>query len=120
MVYPEPMAPDDAMIARLAKGLSDPTRVRMVRFLKARSRPVAVDDHGNVHRFDGVTVGDVCCHLTGSDRPNSLVSHHLRELRQAGWVRSEKRGKKVVCELNPEAAGLLRAFLDSQEADPCR
>lgn len=113
------MLPDDATIARLAKGLSDPTRVRMVRFLKARSRPVAVDDDGNVHRFDGITVGDVCCHLTGSDRPNSLVSHHLQELRQAGWVRSEKRGKYVVCELNAEAASLLGSFLGAQEADRC-
>ncbi len=42
---------------------------------------------------------------------SSTVSHHIRELRQSGLLRVERRGKNVLCWVDPEtvvaAAGLL-------------
>jgi ArsR family transcriptional regulator, arsenate/arsenite/antimonite-responsive transcriptional repressor len=41
----------------------------------------------------------------------STVSHHIRELRQSGLVRTERRGKNILCWVDPEtvlaAANLL-------------
>jgi DNA-binding transcriptional ArsR family regulator len=33
----------------------------------------------------------------------STVSHHLRELRQSGLIRMERRGKNMFCWVDPEA-----------------
>jgi ArsR family transcriptional regulator len=34
----------------------------------------------------------------------STVSHHIRELRQSGLVRTERRGKNILCWVEPETA----------------
>lgn len=50
----------------------------------------------------------------------SVVSRHLRALRDAGIVRSEKRGKEVHYALNAlSLAKLLRDFASMLESCPC-
>lgn len=46
-----------------------------------------------------------CC-----DIAPSTLSHHLKELRQAGLVRTEKRGKFVHCWVDPEMLEPLSDF----------
>ena len=41
----------------------------------------------------------------------STVSHHLKELRNAGLIVCEKRGQWVYCSINPEALDQIGAFL---------
>jgi ArsR family transcriptional regulator, lead/cadmium/zinc/bismuth-responsive transcriptional repressor len=43
-------------------------------------------------------------------RDEKLVSHHVRQLKQAGLARSERRGKMVMYRLTPAAATLLESF----------
>ena len=43
----------------------------------------------------------------------STVSHHIKELRQAGLIRVERRGQYVECWADPEALGTLARFLQS-------
>jgi DNA-binding transcriptional ArsR family regulator len=43
------------------------------------------------------------------DRPQNLVSHHLRTLRQAGLVRARKDGKLLMCSLTEPGRALLLA-----------
>jgi ArsR family transcriptional regulator len=38
------------------------------------------------------------------------VSHHLRELRQAGMIEMERRGKNVDCRVRPEVLAEFAAF----------
>jgi len=97
--------------AAMFKALGDPTRLHIYNFLRCCCRPVAVDESGDVRPVDGPTVGEVCCHVTGAQQINSLISHHLKELRVAGLITVERRGKNMICGVNREAARALAAYL---------
>ena len=79
-----PKPPVDADV-RLLAGAADPTRLEILRQLASGDGVCACD-------FTG------CC---GVSQPT--VSHHLKVLREAGWVRSERRGTWVYYFLLPEA-----------------
>lgn len=96
-------------LAALCHALSDPTRARILQFLVECSESVAVAESGDVSRLSGPTAGEVCCHLTGGDKITSTVSFHLNELRQAGLIRTERRGKHRVCCADAQA---LRRLAD--------
>ena len=74
----------------LLQAAADPTRLAMLRQLSA--------------------VGSVCaCDLTGgSDVSQPTVSHHLKVLREAGWIGGERRGTWIWYSLRPEAAERFR------------
>ncbi len=52
-------------------------------------------------------VGDIMGEL---DLAPSTVSHHLKELRQAGLVRMDRRGRNVECWVDPEVLAALADF----------
>ena len=80
--------PDVTLLAALA----DPVRLNIVRQLAA---------------CDGVCA----CDFTDScDVSQPTVSHHLKVLREAGVVNSEKRGSQVYYRLAPLAIGRLAAM----------
>lgn len=82
-----PIDPD----ARLLAALADPTRLAIVRQLAA---------------------GETCaCDFTSScDVGQPTVSHHLRVLREAGVVTSERRGQWIWYQLEPSVADRLAAI----------
>lgn len=50
----------------------------------------------------------------------STVSHHLKELRQAGLMQVERRGKMIECWVNEDAVGQLAAFFaEPREMSAC-
>lgn len=107
--------------AAMFRALGDPTRLRIFAFLRGCCCPVAVEDSGDVRPVDGPTVGEVCCSITGADRINSTISHHLKELRLAGLITVERRGKNMVCGVNRSAIAALTGYLSetNPEADCC-
>ena len=78
--------------AALFNALSTESRVRIVQLLSKDTLCV-----GALSRFTGISAG--------------AVSQHLRILRSAGLVRSERRGYFIHYRLAPGAAGKLRAAL---------
>src|SRR3954451_20406378 len=82
-----------ATAAEAAKALADPTRLTVAAALR-----------------DG---GELCvCDLAWvCERSDKLVSHHVRQLRAAGLVRSRREGKLVLYELTEAGAALLVAVL---------
>ena len=77
---------------RLLAALADPVRLSIVRQLAA---------------CDGICA----CEFTGSAAVSQpTVSHHLKVLREAGVVTSERRGSWVWYRLAPEAIGRLAAI----------
>lgn len=75
---------------RLLQGAADPTRLAIIRQLVAG---------------DGVCACDftACCEVG-----QPTVSHHLKVLRETGWVRSERRASWVYYHLRPEAVERFR------------
>jgi ArsR family transcriptional regulator, arsenate/arsenite/antimonite-responsive transcriptional repressor len=71
--------------ARLLHAAADPTRLAILRQLAAAEGVCACD-------FTD------CC-----DVAQPTVSHHLKVLRDAGWVRTERRASFVYYFLRPEA-----------------
>lgn len=97
--------------AAMFKALGDPTRLRIFEFLRSCCCPVAVEKTGDVRPVLGPTVGEVCCSVTGAERINSTVSHHLKELRLAGLITIERRGKNMICGINQQSVAHLAKFL---------
>jgi ArsR family transcriptional regulator len=104
-------------MAGVFKALGDPTRLRIFEYLRASCGPIAVSKSGDVRPVDGlrgpegVTVGDVVYHVTGGAKDPSTVSHHLKELRQAGLITMERHGKHMICSTNREAVAALTTYL---------
>lgn len=95
------------------RALGDRTRLSIFEFLCSKSFPVAVSETGEVRRLEGATVGEVCCHITGSEKFSSTISHHLRELRLAGLITAERDGKFMVCSVRREAIEAVSAYFQN-------
>lgn len=89
---------DAALIAPMFKALGDPVRLRLASLIA--SQP------------------EVCvCDLTGEFALSApTISHHLRVLREAGLVSSERRGTWVYYSIRHEALAKLALLLNV--ADP--
>ncbi|MEU0549225.1 metalloregulator ArsR/SmtB family transcription factor [Micromonospora sp. NPDC005979] len=94
-----PMDADQAaVVAPLFKALGDPVRLRLMSMI--------------------ASVPEICvCDLTPAfDLSGPTISHHLKLLREAGLVDSERRGTWVWYRVKPEAFRQLGALLDISAA----
>ena len=98
------------------KALGDPTRLMIFEFLSSCHCDVAVGDEGEVRPVSGPTVGEVCCQVTGVEKITSTISFHLKELRNAGLITMERRGKHLVCGVNRAFSRELATFLSDPVA----
>lgn len=98
-------------LSRMYKALGDPTRLKILDFLRSRCCSVAVGEEGEVRPVDGPSLGEVCCHVTGVEKINSTISFHIRELREAGLITVEKRGKFMICDVNRAALSRMADYL---------
>lgn len=78
-----------------------------VRILAALADPVRLSIVRQLASCDGICA---CDFMDVADVSQPTVSHHLRVLREAGVVTSERRGSWVYYRLAPEAIGRLGAI----------
>ncbi len=78
--------------SRLLQAAADPTRLAILRQLSGGA-PVCACDFTD------------CC-----DVAQPTVSHHLKVLREAGWVHTERRGTSIWYSLRPEAIARFRSI----------
>jgi ArsR family transcriptional regulator len=102
---------DQEDLSAMFKALGDPTRLRIFEFLRGCCCPVAVEETGDVRPVLGPTVGEICCQVTGAEKITSSISFHLKELRLAGLITMERRGKNMICGVNRDAVAKLAAYL---------
>ncbi|MFL4901839.1 ArsR/SmtB family transcription factor [Streptomyces sp. MMS24-I2-30] len=91
-----PMDEEQAVeLARVFRALGDPVRIRLLSMIASRSG------------------GEICvCDLTPAfDLSQPTISHHLKLLKQAGLIDSERRGAWVYYRLVPETTDRLAAVL---------
>lgn len=94
-------------LATNLKTLADPTRLAILEFLRA---PV----QSCCSREDGVCGCDLEAFL-GLTQPT--ISHHMKQLVEAGFVSAEKRGRWVYYDLVPDSfAEVIVALSDLQKA----
>ncbi len=82
---------------RLLQAIADPLRLKIVRQL--------------------AQVGAVCaCDIAASYQVSQpTVSHHLRVLREAGWISGERRGTWIWYSVRPEAVTRLTHIRETLE-----
>jgi len=96
VVYPEVERREAERMAQVAKALGDPIRLQLVDVLRRHAGKVCV------------------CELTPLfDVGQPTVSHHLKVLRQAGIVDSERQGLWAYYYVRPDALKELSRWLSS-------
>ena len=94
VVYPEIERAGAVRMAKVAKALGDPIRIQLVDVLRGHAGKVCV------------------CELVPLfDLSQPTVSHHLKVLREAGIVGSERRGLWAYYYVQPEALKELTEWL---------
>ena len=94
VVYPDMQRDEAERMATIAKALADPVRLQLVDVLRKHAGKVCV-----------------CELIPLFDISQSTVSHHLKILRQAGIVDSERQGLWAYYYVKPETLAPLAAWL---------
>ena len=82
-----------AAVTRLARGLSDPNRVEILRLIAAQRGPICA-----------------CDIVEAIDLSQPTVSHHLKILREAGLIEATKQGLWTFYAIAPGARAALRGL----------
>lgn len=92
----EPLSVEEAAeLAQVFKAIADPVRLRLLSLIASHAG------------------GEACvCDLTGAFAlTGPTISHHLKVLREAGLVDSERRGTWIYYRVQPDLLGQLSAAL---------
>lgn len=101
-------------LAAIFKALSDPTRRRIFDIL--RRRCWELDQADDADAAVGPTVGAILdeVHVSGA-----TLSYHLKELRQANLIRTERCGRKIMCCVNESTLAEVAAWLQAARPGDC-
>lgn len=91
--------------AEIFKALSNPNRLKIFFGLATCCKPGTI---GIFQPDNTACVGDIGKDL---DIVPSTVSHHIKELRQAGLIKTRRRGQNIECWVDPEILEELKIFL---------
>jgi len=94
--------------AEMFKALSNPNRLKIFLRLISCCQPGTVT---SINPNTGAE-GCACVGELGQDLGimPSTISHHIKELRQAGLIRMERRGQKIECSIDPATRTALQEF----------
>jgi ArsR family transcriptional regulator, arsenate/arsenite/antimonite-responsive transcriptional repressor len=90
--------------SEIFKALSNPNRLKIFLRLVSCCVPGTV---WSLEPKDIACVGDVAKDL---EIVPSTVSHHIKELRQAGLIKMKRSGQKIECWVDPEVLKDLEGF----------
>jgi len=94
---------NDQRLADSFRGLSDATRLQLIRTLMEACGPMG--------QSSGLSAGELCAKVTGAAKINSTISHHLKELRQAGLVEVRRTGRSMIFRPRTEGFREMVSFL---------
>ena len=90
--------------AEIFKALSNPNRLKIFLRLASCCKP------GTIGYYD-----DESCAYVGEladevEVVKSTVSHHVKELKRVGLLRTERQGQKIACWVDPQVVNDLHMF----------
>jgi len=90
-------------LARMFRALSNPNRLRL--FLNLLDESKLDLAKGRVHDCFLVKL------LAGLELGAPTVSHHVKELADAGLIHTQREGKQLTCSVDPDGLAMLRGGL---------
>jgi len=98
--------------AEMFKALSNPNRLKIFLRLISCCQPETLSEIKTDINCSLESEGCACVGELGEDLGivPSTISHHIKELRQAGLIRMERRGQKMECWIDPDAMKALKGF----------
>jgi len=101
--------PPSRDMARVFKALGDEKRIAIFELLRSRCQPGGcTTSEAAMER----TVGELAKEF---DLALSTVSHHLKELRNAGLIECERQGQRIHCTVSETMLRRLREFLGAKK-----
>jgi len=100
----------DASLAKIFKALSCEQRLHLFRLINTWNEELKKET-GEYPCCVGVdkSFTRACCYL---DLSRSTVSHHLKELQNAGLISCTRQGQSFLCTINHEAVAAVQSFLN--------
>jgi len=98
-------------LAKIFKALSNERRLELFQLIYARYQK---------EESRALKAGASCCEgvermFTEAcqclDLSRSTISHHFKELENAGLITTTRRGQSCVCQVNPETVAAIKDFL---------
>jgi len=96
-------------LARVFKALSNPNRLQIFMRLLNCCEP------GTACSTDSMNVGELGENLSVAP---STLSHHVKELQQAGLINTQRRGQNIECFVVVEKIDILKTFFNGRLAAP--
>jgi ArsR family transcriptional regulator len=95
---------DAGEFAEIFKALSNENRLRIFLRLASCCKPGTV---GFIDEGSTAYIGELGEEV---DVAKSTVSHHIKELKRVGLIRTERQGQKIACWVDPHMVDALREF----------
>lgn len=91
-------------LAEIFKALSNPNRLKIFIRLVSCCKPGTV---GYFNDESSAYVGQLADEVS---IVKSTVSHHIKELKRVGLIKTERQGQKIACWVDPDKVDQLRRF----------
>jgi DNA-binding transcriptional ArsR family regulator len=104
MATPNPPLSTTDDLARIFRALGDPSRLAIYEVIRRGCSDGQPRSDEDLRRNIGEIAGEFNLSL-------STVSHHIKELRNAGLIRCERRGQQIFCSIDPDALASADRFL---------
>ncbi len=91
-------------LAEVFKALSNPNRLKIFLSLASCCKPGTV---GMLDQDCSAYIGELADEVAVV---KSTVSHHIKELKRVGLIKTERQGQKIACWVDPEMVDNLHRF----------
>jgi len=96
-------------LTQIFSSLAGETRIRLLQALKTKALECT--------DLDNCDLSDRCCTVTELAETVgiavSTTSYHVRELRLAGLIQTQRQGKQIYCSIDTDTTGQLAQFFRS-------
>ncbi len=109
------MVVEHSKYSKIFKALSNEQRLKLFLLLYENAKKSVSENNGSN--------GEECCELPGMEKAftvacqvmsisRSTVSHHFKELQNAGLIKYERKGQYYICHINMDTVNMIKEILE--------